>query len=158
MNDQAEAFRLFSYKTLIGWLVSNLLSPSFSSVSTWLAPWEGRWQTLLPVVWSVGLLPEATEPVWPPPRGVGHHRSHVRCGEWVGGQPTPHSGLFCCVLLYHKMYHFNLKINLIIASTPHKGEEANLKKIILRNIISWQKSLITTSSLNIMIEIFKKRW
>ena len=74
-----------------------------------------------------GLLSEGAEPVWPPPRGAGHHRSHVRCGEWVGGQPTPHSGLFCCVLFYHKMYHFYLKINLL-ASTPHKGEEAHLKK------------------------------
>ena len=77
-----------------------------------------------------GLLSEGAEPVWPPPRGAGHHRSHVRCGEWVGGQPTPHSGLFCCVLFYHKMYHFYLKINLL-ASTPHKGKEAHLKKIIL---------------------------
>ena len=92
----------------------------------------------------MGLLSEAAEPVWPPPRGVGHHRSHVRCGEWVGGQPKPHSGLFCCVLVYHKMYHFNLKINLIIASTPHKGEETHLKQVQVLQEAEYRLFMIKT--------------
>ena len=106
--------------TYMGGLVSNLLSSSVSSVSTsgflggelvdFAAAGIGVFitgrgdeyeqptsvpDTQQSLYSDGGLLSEVAEPVWLPARGAGHHRSHVRWGEGVGGQPTLHSGLFC---------------------------------------------------------------